>query len=190
MKQLKTATRTLAGALAVTFLAFPSPVDAQQDPFVRPLPPIAVGTEVLGRFLRELGHDPKALSPDVYQVTVEREKWPVHVMLSLSTDGQRVWLESKFAPVADPDRVAPTVWKRLLEANEKIGPAHFAFDPNDKRDHLYKSIDNKSLGTDRLAADQVVDQTGRRKTTGGGTTANPSRTRSRSPRSARSRWSR
>src|SRR5439155_27284445 len=56
---------------------------AQPDPFVRPLPPAAAGTEALGRFLHELGYAPKALSPDVYQVTVDRDRWPVHVMLSL-----------------------------------------------------------------------------------------------------------
>ena len=134
--------------LAGTLLA--SPAVAQPDPFVRPLPPAAAGTEVLGKFLRDIGFEPRALSPDVYQVTVERERWPVHVMLSLSTDGRRVWLESKFAPVEEPDRVPPATWKRLLEANEKIGPAHFAFDKTDRRVHLYKSFDNQSLTADRL----------------------------------------
>lgn len=165
MEPLKNYCRpVLAGALLISALAGPPPrAAAQGDPFVRPLPPMAVGTEVLGRFLRDLGYDPKALSPDVYQVSVERDKWAVHVMLSLSTDGQRVWLESKFAPVADPDRVPPAVWKRLLEANEKIGPCHFAFDPADKRVHLYKSIDNKGLGTERLKREiDQFDQTVRK----------------------------
>src|SRR5262245_32978095 len=119
-------------------------------PLVRPLPPAGAGTDTIGLFLRELGYEPKALSPDVFQVTVERDRWSVHIMVSLSTDGQRVWLESKFAPVEDPDRVAPKAWKRLLEANEKIGPAHFAFDKSDKRIHLYKSFDNRGLSADRL----------------------------------------
>ncbi|HVK07633.1 MAG TPA: TIGR03067 domain-containing protein [Gemmataceae bacterium] len=163
METLKTAGRSYTAALLVTFAGVAPPAGAQGDPFVRPVPAAAVGTDVLGRFLRELGHDPRALSPDVYQVTVERDKWPVHIMLSLSTDGQRVWLESKFAPVSDPDKVSPAVWKRLLEANEKIGPAHFAFDPADKRVHLYKSIDNKGLGTDRLRREiEHFDQTVRK----------------------------
>jgi uncharacterized protein (TIGR03067 family) len=163
VETLKTAGRSYSVALLVTFAGATTLAVAQGDPFVRPVPSAAVGTDVLGRFLRDLGHDPKALSPDVYQVTVEREKWPVHIMLSLSTDGQRVWLESKFAPVTEPDKVAPLVWKRLLEANEKIGPAHFAFDPADKRVHLYKSIDNKGLGTDRLRREiEHFDQTVRK----------------------------
>ena len=129
------------------------PAAAQPDPFVRPLPPAAAGTEGLGRLLHDLGFAPKALSPDVFQVTVERDRWPIHVMLSLSTDGRRVWLESKFAPVEDPDRVPPAAWRRLLEANEKIGPAHFAFDRGDRRIHLYKSFDNHALSAARLKAE-------------------------------------
>jgi uncharacterized protein (TIGR03067 family) len=71
-------------------------------------------------------------------------------MISLSTDGRRLWLESKFAPVDDPDHVPAQVWRRLLEANEKIGPAHFAFDTGDKRIHLYKSFDNIGVNVERL----------------------------------------
>lgn len=138
----------LPAVLAFALVA--APATAQPDPFVRPLPPAAAGTETVGRVLRELGYEPKALSPDVYQVTVERDRWPVHVMLSLSTDGRRIWLESKFAPIEDPDKVPPTAWKRLLEANEKIGPAHFAFDKADRRIHLYKSFDNQGLTPDRM----------------------------------------
>jgi uncharacterized protein (TIGR03067 family) len=137
----------LAPLAVVTIL---TPLAAQPNPLVRPLPPAGAGTDTIGLLLRELGYEPKALSPDVFQVTVERERWSVHVMVSLSTDGQRVWLESKFAPVEDPDRVSPRAWKRLLEANEKIGPAHFAFDKSDKRIHLYKSFDNRGLSADRL----------------------------------------
>jgi hypothetical protein len=138
------------------------PAYAQPDPFVRSVP-AAAGTEAAGRLLRELGYVPKALSPDVYQVTVERDRWPVHVMVSLSTDGRRVWLESKFAPIEDPDKVPPQVWKRLLEANEKIGPAHFAFEKNDRRIHLYKSFDSIGLSASRLKAElEHFDQTVRK----------------------------
>ena len=103
----------LRPAVLVAALAA-GPLAAQPDPLVRPLPPAAAGTETLGKFLRELGFEPKALSPDVYQVTVERDRWPVHVMLSLSTDGRRVWLECKFDPIEDQDKVPSLAWKRLL----------------------------------------------------------------------------
>jgi uncharacterized protein (TIGR03067 family) len=147
--------------LVVLGLALPAV--AQPDPLVRPLPPAAAGTEALGRYLHDLGFAPKALSPDVYQVSVARDHWAVHIMLSLSTDGRRIWMESKFAPVEDPDRVPPAAWKRLLEANEKIGPAHFAFDNKDRRIHLYKSFDNHALSVARLKAEiEHFDQTVRK----------------------------
>jgi hypothetical protein len=133
--------------LAILLAGIPAP--AQPDPLARP----AAGADVLSKLLRDLGHQPKALSPDVFQITIERERWPVHVMVSLSTDGRRVWLESKFAPVEDPDKVPPAAWKRLLEANEKIGPAHFAFDKSDKRVHLYKSFDHHDLTAERLKSE-------------------------------------
>lgn len=121
-----------------------------QEPIFRSLPPGAIGTDSLGKMLRDLSYDARGLSPDVYQISIDKERWIVHVMLSLSTDGQRIWLESKFAPIEDADRVPAQSWKRLLEANEKIGPAHFAYDRNDKRVHLYKSFDNKAVDLDRL----------------------------------------
>jgi hypothetical protein len=138
--------RLLSCFALLTALVAAVSAPAQSDPQARPL----AGTEALGKYLRELGFEPKPLSPDVFQITVEQDRWPVHIMTSLSTDGRRVWLESKFAPVADPDKVPPIAWKRLLEANEKIGPAHFAFDKSDKRVHLYKSFDNQDLSAERL----------------------------------------
>jgi uncharacterized protein (TIGR03067 family) len=135
---------------SIALLVVTLPAAAQPDPLVRPLPPHATGTEILGKFLRDLAFEPKALSPDVFQITVERDRWPVHVMISLSTDGRRLWLESKFAPVDDPDKAPAQAWRRLLEANEKIGPAHFAFDTSDKRVHLYKSFDNIGVSAERL----------------------------------------
>jgi len=146
--------------VVIAILTFPA--HAQPEPFGRPLP-AAAGTEAVGRFLHDLGYTPKALSPDVYQVTVERDRWPVHVMLSLSTDGRRVWLESKFAPIEDPDKVPPQAWRRLLEANEKIGPAHFAFEKGDRRIHLYKSFDSVGLSGNRLKGElEHFDQTVRK----------------------------
>jgi uncharacterized protein (TIGR03067 family) len=137
---------------------------AQTEPFIRPLPTEAIGTDQLGKYLRSIGFEPKALSPDVYQVTVEKDRWAVHVMLSLSADGHRIWLESKFAPIDQPERVPAAAWLRLLEANEKIGPAHFAFDKTDNRIHLYRSFDNRLVDANRIKKeidqfDTVVRQT-------------------------------
>jgi len=142
--------RFLTYLVLQTALVAAVPAPAQSDPLARPIPANSAGTEAIGKYLRDLGFEPKPLSPEVFQITVEQDRWPVHIMTSLSTDGRRVWLESKFAPVADPDKVSPIAWKRLLEANEKIGPAHFAFDKSDKRVHLYKSFDSQNLTAEHL----------------------------------------
>ena len=68
----------LFGSLVAFVLA--SHAAAQPNPLVRPLPTGAASTEVLGALLRDLAFQPKALSPDVFQVTVERDRWPVHIM--------------------------------------------------------------------------------------------------------------
>jgi uncharacterized protein (TIGR03067 family) len=134
----------------VAVLVFATQAVAQPNPLIRTLPAGAASTETLGKLLRDLAFEPKALSPDVFQVSVVRDHWPVHVMLSLSTDGRRIWMESKFAPVEEPDRVPASAWKKLLEANEKIGPAHFTFEPGDRRIHLYKPFENQNLTSERL----------------------------------------
>jgi uncharacterized protein (TIGR03067 family) len=109
-----------------------------------------LSTAQLRDLLRELGYAPVALTAEVSQITVDRDGWKVHLLVSLSKEGERVWLESKFSPIADPDQVPALVWRRLLETNDKIGPAHFVFDKTDKRIHLMKAFDNNHVSADRL----------------------------------------
>ncbi len=126
--------------------------------------PVTPNPEVLGKALKDASYEPKALTAEVFQITVEKDRWPVHVMISYSADGTRIWLESKFAPIEDPDRVPAQAWRRLLEANERIGPAHFAFDNADRRVHLYRSFENTGVDPARLkreveAFDSIVRKT-------------------------------
>jgi hypothetical protein len=121
-------------------------------------------SERLGKLLKEMGYSPQSLSDDVWQVSVERDNWKVHIMVALTRDGDRVWLECKFAPVAEPAVIPASAWLKLLEENERISPAHFAFDRSDKRVHLYKAFDNQNVTAVRLkkeieAFDAVVRRT-------------------------------
>ena len=104
----------------------------------------------LGKLLKDMGYEPEALTPEVWQVAITRDGWKVHVMLSLDGNGDRLWFESKFAVIAVPDLVPASAWFRLLGANERIGPAYFAFDRNDNRIHLYKTCDNVGIAPIRL----------------------------------------
>lgn len=136
---------------------------AQTEPLIRPVPTTGIGTEILGNYLRDAGHSPVLLSTSVFQITIEKNHWPVHIMASLGSDGQTIWLESKFAPIEDPDQVDPDAWKALLAINDKIGPAHFAFVPADRRIHLYKSFDNRGVTRDKLSKEiEAFDRTVRK----------------------------
>ena len=109
-----------------------------------------VTSEQLGKLLKEMAFDPQPLSDDVWQVSVDRDNWKVHIMVALTRDGDRVWLESKFAPINEPAVVPASAWLKLLEENERISPAHFAFDKSDKRIHLYKAFDGQNVTVARL----------------------------------------
>lgn len=121
-------------------------------------------SEQLGKLLKEMGYDPQALSDEVWQVSVDRDNWKVHIMIALTRDADRVWLESKFAPIADPAIVPASAWLKLLEENERISPAHFAYDKSDKRIHLYRAFDNQNVAAARIkkeieAFDAIVRRT-------------------------------
>jgi uncharacterized protein (TIGR03067 family) len=110
----------------------------------------AVTGEHLGRMLRAMGYEPQGLSEEVFQVTITRDNWKVHTLVSLSPDRARIWLECKFPPIGVPDRVPAAAWLRLLEENERIGPAHFVFNKDDQRIHLFKALDNAEVTPARL----------------------------------------
>jgi len=61
------------------------------------------------------------------------------------------------------DQVAANAWRNLLQANDKIGPAHFAFDAVDRRIHLYKSFENRAVTIDKLGKEvESFDRTVRK----------------------------
>jgi uncharacterized protein (TIGR03067 family) len=123
----------------------------------------AVTSEHLGKMLRAMGYEPQALSEEVFQVTITRDNWKVHTLVSLSPDRERIWLECKFSPIAEPERAPAAAWLRLLEENERIGPAHFVFNKDDQRVHLFKALDNVEVTPVRLREElEAFDRTARK----------------------------
>lgn len=154
----------MRNAMLVVLLAFPlgwlafGQADKKDPPSTGTLT-----SAQLGKLLKDLGYEPHELSAEVYQVSIDREGWKVHVMVSLTASGDRVWFESKFAPIAQPEAVPASAWRKLLEENDRIGPAHFTFDKNDKRIHLYKGVDNVGMVPARLKKElDAFDATVRR----------------------------
>ena len=154
----------MRNALLIVLLAVPIGGLALSEP-AKSEPPEkdAVDSEQIGKLLKEMKFEPQLLSPDVWQATVSREGWKVHVMVSLADDGERIGLECKFATIPDPDIIRASAWLKLLQENERINPAHFAFDKGDKRIHLYKSFDNIGVTSARLKKEiEAFDATVRR----------------------------
>lgn len=129
-------------ALSLFFWSPCPAADRDASPFLN--------TDQLGKLLEEAGYRPIALTREVFQITIDHQGWKVHLLVSLSKEGERVWLESKFSPIREPDSVPALTWRQLLEANDKIGPAHFVFDKSDKRVHILKAFDNHNITVDRL----------------------------------------
>src|SRR5690606_1910229 len=48
-------------------------------------------------------------------------------------------------PIAEPERAPAGALLALLEENERIGPAHFAFRRQDGRVHLYRPLPNRGV---------------------------------------------
>ena len=155
----------MRNAMLIVLLAFPVAGFALGDT-EKPKSPEkdALDSERIGKLLKDLGYEPLSLSETVHQVSVSREGWKVHIMVSLTGEGDRLWLECKFAPIAQPQTVPASAWLKLLEENERISPAHFSFDKSDKRIHLYKAFDNVGITPARLkkeldAFDAIVRRT-------------------------------
>src|SRR5262245_59675363 len=88
----------------ITVLVVSQPVHAADSR------PVSVTGEQLGKMLRAMGYEQQSLSEEVHQVTVRRDGWQVHTLVSLSHDGARVWLECKFPPVPNPEQVPASAW--------------------------------------------------------------------------------
>lgn len=97
--------------------------------------------DTLKQLLDAMGYEPRSLDQAV-EVTIDRDRWPVHISFSISDDGEFLWLAAKFSPISDVDNLPSEALLRLLEANDQIGPAHFAYRPEDRRIHLYRPVAN------------------------------------------------
>ncbi len=130
--------------IALSMLSAGWPAIAQ---VANPQPPAgeALSGKQIEKMLKDMGLQLQLISPDVWQTTIDRDGWKVHVLVSLAQEGARIGLECKFSSIADPEIVSASAWLKLLEENERITPAHFSFDKSDKRVHLYKAFDNTAV---------------------------------------------
>jgi hypothetical protein len=108
----------------------------------------------LGKMLTNLALEPKDNSKDknrdVYLVSIDHDGWKVPITVSLSTNRNVLWLEIKTPPLPTPGEAGADAWLRLLELSSESVPAHFAYDKESKRLHLYKPFPNQGWTPKRL----------------------------------------
>jgi uncharacterized protein (TIGR03067 family) len=112
----------------------------------KPVEPPAGGytLEKLVEALTKLGYEPTVhgANKDRCWITVNRGDYQTTVAFSFTSDRKTIWLECPLATVTFPAQAPSKAVRRLLEENERIGPAHFVYDPSDKRFRLYQGIGN------------------------------------------------
>lgn len=110
----------------------------------------AIAPDNLGKVLQSLDYQPQALGNDRYIIKLKRGSWTLAIVVSLSSSKSYLWLSAPLSTVSDGQKIAGTVWLRLLQENEQIGPAHFAYSQTQKRLYLLQPIENRALTPENL----------------------------------------
>jgi len=113
-------------------------------------------SETLGTFLRALGYEPE-LIPSAsggiwgYGIPVKQSGRTFNVEVQVSSDEQTVWVIVPLRIVPDPPKLPAPRLLRLLEENDQIGPASFAY--VNRRFHLNLPLPNHGLTPARFRND-------------------------------------
>jgi hypothetical protein len=60
-----------------------------------------------------------------YSITVPSGKWKINVILSISPNGQVIWMTNSLTPVPDAGKVSAAALLNVLKKNRDIGPMFF-----------------------------------------------------------------
>jgi hypothetical protein len=60
-----------------------------------------------------------------YSITVPSGKWKINVILSISPNGQVIWMTNSLTPVPDAGKVSSSALLNVLKKNRDIGPMFF-----------------------------------------------------------------
>lgn len=60
-----------------------------------------------------------------YSVTVPRGKWKINVIISMSPNGQVIWMTNSLSQVPDAGKVSSAALLNVLKKNRDIGPMFF-----------------------------------------------------------------
>jgi hypothetical protein len=60
-----------------------------------------------------------------YSITVPSGKWKINVIISISPNGQVIWMTNSLTPVPDAGKVSASALLNVLKKNRDIGPMFF-----------------------------------------------------------------
>jgi hypothetical protein len=60
-----------------------------------------------------------------YSITVPRGKWKINVIISISPNGQVIWMTNSLSQVPDAGKVSSAALLNVLKKNRDIGPMFF-----------------------------------------------------------------
>jgi hypothetical protein len=89
-----------------------------------------------------------------YTVQCGHESWKSNVVISLSPNGNMIWLDLKLVQM--PARVSSTAMSNLLKKNAELGPAFFSIDGNWLRISSPVANNNMSESTLKAYLEQLV----------------------------------
>src|SRR5262249_26853577 len=123
---------------------FPSPTEPYSGGFSERLELIAA--------LKKLGHEPTVPPNDANRcfVKIKRDELELAHTLYLSDDRKPLWVECSLSRLDAPAKVPAPALKRLLQASDKTGAAHFVYRPSAKRVILTCPIANRDMTPARL----------------------------------------
>jgi uncharacterized protein (TIGR03067 family) len=129
--------RTFPLALLLVTLTLSS--TAAQDP------PARLSKDGLDQMLGKFGFKTSAVSKTTTEVVIERTGWTSVIRVSLSAEGNHIWLDAYLLTITRPEDVPAAVWKRLLAKNEDVNPAAFMFNATSKRLYLTRLLPNADV---------------------------------------------
>jgi uncharacterized protein (TIGR03067 family) len=114
--------------------------------------------------LTRLGYEFYSSKPESNQIIVVTEQGDLklYVCLTLNPEYKSLWMSISVAEIPQNSNVAPIVLKRLLEENDKIGPAFFQFSNSSRHISLQRQFDNRDWTPARLRREiEAVDEIAR-----------------------------
>jgi len=129
-------------------------------PLFRPIGPANTGLthEALVAALTNMGYEVETKKNDAgipyYTLKFDRNDWSFVINVSLSTNGQYIWLNSPLGQLPEGANVVPQEkFTALMQKNFDNGPAYFAYRPASRRIYYLQPINNVNVTPKTLRAE-------------------------------------